>query len=97
MVDPFTGSSSYRSAEAQQRNIDVRFQPPTTTNSNTGSTTSSQRVPVKHFPLSKYMAFSTCDPAKVLIKIRFYFLISFCVRNYYLIFFLQRIQYKLKR
>lgn len=65
MVDPFTGSSSYRSAQAQQQQqVNVQFKPPTAT------ATSSKHISVKHFPLSKYMTFSTCDPAKVLLKIR---------------------------
>lgn len=67
-VDPFTGASSYRTAEARQSDDAMAV-------SQNRSTESSGRVaggqsPQKHFPHSAYTSFSTCDPAKVLTKIR---------------------------
>lgn len=63
MVDPFTGGSSYQTAQFQQQaqqQSNVVFKPPTS------STTSNK----KHFPHSKYMSFDNCDPVKVHDKIK---------------------------
>ncbi|XP_067623064.1 phospholipase A-2-activating protein [Eurosta solidaginis] len=54
-VDPFTGASSYStSAAALQRKTDVNF----------------IKGSEKHFPVSNYVTFDNCDPAKVLEKLK---------------------------
>lgn len=63
-VDPFTGASSYRTPQARQNEGVVPLP------AAGGASVSSGAAPQKHFPHSAYTSFSTCDPAKVLTKIR---------------------------
>lgn len=60
-VDPFTGASSY---STQTTSVPVNFVPKSDRSSKTTSSLS------KHFPYSQYTTIITCDPAKVLSKLR---------------------------
>ncbi|KAH8412043.1 hypothetical protein KR222_007523 [Zaprionus bogoriensis] len=54
-MDPFTGGSSYSTAASQKTsNVDVNF----------------VRAGDKHFPVSSYRSFDTCDASKVLEKMK---------------------------
>lgn len=54
-MDPFTGSSSYSTSSSQRpSNIDVNF----------------VSASDKHFPVSTYRTFDTCDANKVLEKMK---------------------------
>ncbi|XP_031618789.1 phospholipase A-2-activating protein [Contarinia nasturtii] len=71
-VDPFTGASSYTT---QSASVPVNFVPRSTgqnldpfTGASSHTTTSSTAV--KHFPYSEYTALTTCDPTKVLAKLK---------------------------
>lgn len=55
-VDPFTGASSYSTGNsANQSRVDVNF----------------VKSGDKHFPISSYRTFDTCDASKVLEKLKF--------------------------
>lgn len=58
MVDPFTGASSYRTAQAQSESIN--------------SSPAKATIPtgIRHFPFNKFVTFDVCDTAKVLNKIK---------------------------
>lgn len=56
-VDPFTGASSYSSQSAAS--VPVNFIPK-----------SGQKSSTKHFPYGQYTTIVTCDPIKVLAKLR---------------------------
>lgn len=74
-VDPFTGASSY-STERSAPSVPVNFvnrsgqnlDPFTGSSSHT--TSSSSSASSKHFPYSQYTTIVTCDPAKVLTKLK---------------------------
>lgn len=74
-VDPFTGGSSYTTPNQQQ--INVNFAPrsgqntdPFTGGSSYSSNGTKPTAQVKHFPYSQYMLLDTCDPTKVLVKLK---------------------------
>lgn len=60
LVDPFTGASSYRTAQAQEES---------SLNSRNVSTGSTIPTGVRHFPHNKCVTFDICDSAKVLNKL----------------------------
>lgn len=81
-VDPFTGGSSYNTA-ASQPQVNVNFNPRTGVNadpftggssystastSSTSATTSTAQD--THFPYSQYTLLDTCDPTRVLVKLK---------------------------
>ncbi|KAM8717735.1 hypothetical protein ACLKA7_004439 [Drosophila subpalustris] len=53
-MDPFTGASSYSTTTSKSSNVDVNF----------------VRGSDKHFPVSHYRTFDTCDASKVLDKMK---------------------------
>lgn len=73
-VDPFTGSTSYSTVSTQ--NLSVNFIPRSGENvdpftgASSDTTTASKLSNMKHFPYNQYNTITTCDPVKVLSKLR---------------------------
>lgn len=65
MVDPFTGASSYRTAQAQAESASA------TSTSTNGTQRSIMPTGIHHFPTNKFVSFDACDAAKVLIKLKY--------------------------
>lgn len=73
-VDPFTGSTSYSTGQHTNASVPVNFIPRSGQNLDpfTGSSshTTTSSTSVKHFPYSQFTTITTCDPAKVLTKLK---------------------------
>lgn len=66
-VDPFTGASSY---STQNPSIPVNFVPRSKSNVDGSTSTTKTGSSSFHFPYKQYTTIVTCDPSKILSKLR---------------------------